>query len=101
AMHAELELAKKRQPDNKIVLCGFSLGSLVAMELAARMKDDPALVGLVLLGNAITLNPGLGAALGFLSRAQRSFKLPDWYYVKILPADLRDRGQQKKVTAYD
>jgi carboxylesterase len=99
AMHAELELAKKRQPENKVVLCGFSLGSLVAMELAARAKDDPALAGLVLLGNAITLNPGLAAALGFLSRA--SFKLPDWYYVKILPADLRDRGQQKKVTAYD
>jgi carboxylesterase len=95
AMQSELDGVFAKH--ERVVLCGFSLGSLVAMELAARAPKG--LVGLVLLGNALTLNAGLDTALGFAHR--KNWKLPDWYFLKLWPADLRDRSQREKVTAYD
>jgi carboxylesterase len=95
AMEAELRVAQRRH--RKIVLLGFSLGSLVALELAARNPDK--LVGLVVLGNAISLTPPVEAALAFVDK--RGWKLPDWYLLKMWSADVRDREQKKRIASYD
>lgn len=95
AMQHELDAAVAEYKE--VVLAGFSLGSLVAMELAARRPVG--LRGLVLLGNAITLSPGLAAPLGFVDR--RGWKLPDWYLMKIATADIRDPEARKEIISYD
>ena len=95
AMQHELDAARAEYTD--VVLAGFSLGSLVAMDLASR--QPAGLRGLVLLGNAITLSPGLSGPLGFVDR--RGWKLPDWYLLKLAAADIRDPEAKKLITAYD
>ncbi len=92
-----LELLAARERHRRVVLCGFSLGSLVALELAAA---HPELVdGLVLLGNAVTLTAPVRAVLGFVDR--RGWALPDWYLLKLWSADVRDPEQRKRIAAYD
>ncbi len=93
----EKELDAARAKHEHVVVAGFSLGSLVAIELAAR--KPAGLVGLVLLGNALTLSPPVSAALGLIDR--RGWKLPDWYLLKLWSADVRDPVQQKRITGYD
>jgi len=87
----------------RVVVAGFSLGSLLAIEVVARALAEPsrasAISGLVLLGNALTLAPAVSAALGFVDR--RGLRLPDWYLVKLWSADLRDPAQRKRIRAYD
>jgi len=95
AMQRELDDAIAKH--QHVVLCGFSLGSLVAMELAARRPKG--LLGLVLLGNALTLAPYVSGPLGFWHR--RGWKLGDWYFLKLWSADLHDREQREKIAAYD
>ena len=53
----------------RAVLFGFSLGALVALELASerRERPDEALAGLVALGNALTLEPMTSVPLGVLA----------------------------------
>jgi carboxylesterase len=97
AAEMQLELDAARAEHEHVVIAGFSLGSLVAMELAARRPEG--LLGLVLLGNALTLVPPVRAALGFVDR--RGWKLPDWYLLKLWSADVRDPEQAKRITAYD
>ena len=94
-MQQELDVARKKY--GQIVIAGFSLGSLVAMELAARKPEG--LLGLVLLGNALTLVPPVSAALGFVER--RGWKLPDWYLLKVWSSDVRDPEQKKRISSYD
>jgi len=94
-MEKELDVARARH--EHVVIAGFSLGSLVAIELAARRPAG--LLGLVLLGNALTLSPAVGAALGLIDR--RGWKLPDWYLLKLWSADVRDPVQAKRITGYD
>jgi carboxylesterase len=93
----EKELETARAAHGHVVIAGFSLGSLVAIELAARRPKG--LLGLVLLGNALTLSPAVGAALGLIDR--RGWKLPDWYLLKLWSADVRDPAQAKRITGYD
>ena len=81
----------------RVVICGFSLGSLVAMELAARQL--PGVVGLVVLGNAIELAGPLRAAFQLVDR--RGWKLPDWYLVKFWSADVRDKAVRDEIVTYD
>jgi len=97
AAEMQQELDAARAQHEHVVIAGFSLGSLVAMELAARRPAG--LLGLVLLGNALTLVPPVSAALGFVDR--RGWKLPDWYLLKLWSADVRDPEQAKRITAYD
>lgn len=97
ASEMAIEMEKARAEHGHFVLAGFSLGSLVAMELAARKPEG--LVGLVVLGNAITLNGPTRAALSFVDR--RGWKLPDWYLLKPWAADLRDVSQRERIVAYD
>jgi len=99
ALVAEMqqELDAARAGHEHVVVAGFSLGSLVAMELAARRPAG--LLGLVLLGNAVTLATPVRAALGLIDR--RGWKLPDWYLLKLWSADVRDPEQAKRIIAYD
>lgn len=95
AMKRELVAAQNHY--GRVVLCGFSLGSLVALELAA---DNPGgLVGLVLLGNAVRLTAPIHAALGFVDRS--NWTLPDWYLLKLWSSDVRDPEQKKRIASYD
>jgi carboxylesterase len=79
------------------VLCGFSLGSLVALELASRRPAG--LRGLVVLGNALCLTTPVSATLAFVDR--RGWQLPDWYLLKLWSSDIRDPEMKKRVVAYD
>jgi len=94
-MEHEVDVARERY--GQVVIAGFSLGSLVAMELAARRPVG--LLGLVVLGNALTLAPAVSAPLAFIER--RGWKLPDWYLLKLWSSDVRDPEQKKKMTSYD
>lgn len=91
------EVLRAQREHGRFVLCGFSLGSLVAMEIASRRPEG--LVGLVLLGNAISLAPPLRAALGFVHR--RGWRLPDWYVLKLWASDIRDPEMKKRIASYD
>jgi carboxylesterase len=81
----------------RFVLLGFSLGSLVAMELAAERPEG--LAGLVVLGNALTLSPPLRAWFGLLSRLGRH--LPDVYVLKTRAGDLVDQSAMPGLLTYD
>ena len=94
-MQQELDAALAHH--EHVVVAGFSLGSLVAMELAARRPTG--LLGLVLLGNALTLSPIMSVPLGLADRA--GWKLGDWYFLKLWNADLAEREQRARVSAYD
>ncbi len=81
----------------RVVLCGFSMGSLVAIELASERPG--ACEGLVLLGNAVRLSSPLHEALGAVDRLGLS--LPDAYLLKLWSADIADRAARARITAYD
>ena len=81
----------------KVVLCGFSLGSLVAMHLAA--ERPAALAGLIVLGNALELHPYSSVPFAAIDRL--GLRMPDWYLVKFRAADMRDRGAAAKIATYD
>lgn len=91
------EVVRASDRGERFVLCGFSLGSLVAMEIASRRPEG--LAGLVVLGNAIALMPPVHAALGFVDR--RGWRLPDWYLLKLWSSDVRDPEMRRRVAAYD
>lgn len=95
AMRREVVAAQARH--ERFVLCGFSLGSLVALELASEIPSG--LLGIVLLGNAVTLTAPVRAALGFVDK--KSWTLPDWYLLKLWSSDIRDPEQKKRIAAYD
>jgi carboxylesterase len=94
-MQRELDAARAQH--EHVVIAGFSLGSLVAIELAARRPAG--LRGLVLLGNALMLAAPVSAALALVDR--RGWKLPDWYLLRLWPSDVRDREQVDGLVAYD
>ncbi len=81
----------------RVVLAGFSLGSLIAMALAS--ERPPWLAGLIALGNALTLRAHSSVPLALLHRLRRP--LPDVYLVKPRPADLVDQGAMDAVLTYD
>ncbi len=91
------EVVRAQRDHRRFVLCGFSLGSLVAMEIASRRPEG--LAGLVLLGNAITLSAPVSAALGFVDR--RGWQLPDWYLLKLWSSDIRDPAMRARIVSYD
>jgi len=81
----------------RVVLLGFSLGSLVAMQLAS---EHPAgLTGLVVLGNALTLHPLMRVPLALWHRTGRP--LPDVYLLKPLAGDLVDPTAMGSLVTYD
>lgn len=94
-MQCEVDAARAQH--EHVVIAGFSLGSLVAIELAARRPTG--LRGLVLLGNALTLAAPVSAALALVDR--RGWKVPDWYLLRVWPSDVRDPAQVDGLVAYD
>lgn len=81
----------------RVVLVGFSLGSLLAMELASERPEG--LAGLVVLGNALTLRFPTGAALALLERLGRP--APDVYLLKPRAGDLVDPAAMGTLVSYD
>ena len=92
-----VDAAADELTNEPFVLCGFSLGSLVALELASRRP--PGLRGLVVLGNALCLTAPVSATLGFVDR--RGWEVPDWYLLKLWSSDIRDPEMKKRVVSYD
>jgi carboxylesterase len=80
-----------------VVLCGFSLGSLIAMHLAA--ERPRALAGLIVLGNALELHRYASVPFGVARRL--GVRVPDWYLVKFRAADMKDRAAAAKIATYD
>ena len=82
----------------RVVLLGFSLGSLLAMEIASERPEG--LAGLVVMGNALTLGLSSSLPLGLWARTKRA--MPDLYLVKPRPGDLVDRTRTRtSIVTYD
>jgi carboxylesterase len=81
----------------RVVLMGFSLGSLIALELAS--EDMAGVAGLVVLGNALTLAFHSSLPLGMLDRL--GIPLPDAYLVKPQTGDLVDPAAMDDLVSYD
>jgi len=95
AARARAESAARRS--GRVVLLGFSLGSLLALELAS--ERPPWLAGLVVLGNAIALRPIVGVPLRLLALAGR--RAPDLYLRKPVAGDLVDRAALGDIVSFD
>jgi len=93
---AELERAAERGP---VVLCGFSMGSLVALHLAADRATRGSIAGLVLLGCALRLSGPLRTAFALAERVKLT--LPDAYVPKPFGPDVRDKSAKGRITHYD
>jgi carboxylesterase len=95
AARARVEAAARTH--GRVALLGFSLGSLVAMQIAS---EQPAAVsGLVALGNALTLRAHTSIPLGLWDRLGRP--MPDLYLLKPRPADLVDKSSSHTIVTYD
>jgi esterase/lipase len=81
----------------RVVLLGYSLGSLLAMQIAS---ERPAgLAGLVVMSNALTLGLSSRLPLGLWVRSGQP--MPDIYLVKPRPGDLVDRTHEDDFATYD
>lgn len=81
----------------RFVLFGFSLGSLIAMQLAAEHPEG--LAGLVVLGSAVTLHPVMNVPFALWERLGRD--LPDAYLRKPQPGNLIDASAMDSLVTYD
>jgi carboxylesterase len=81
----------------RVVLVGFSLGSLVAMQIAS--EKPPWLAGLVVLGNALTLRPHTSVPLALWRLTGKP--MPDVYVLKPRPGDLVDLAAMNTILTYD
>jgi carboxylesterase len=94
---ARARLREAVDAHGRVVLFGFSLGSLVAMHIAS---DPPeGLAGLVVLGNALTLRgyTSVPFALWELTGAA----MPDAYVLKPQAGDLVDPSAMGSLVTYD
>jgi carboxylesterase len=87
----------ERQKHGRFVLFGFSLGSLIALQLAAEHPEG--LAGLVVLGNALTLAPLMNVPFTLWQRLGR--ELPDAYLGKPRAGDLVDESAMGSLVTYD
>ncbi len=81
----------------RVVLLGYSLGSLVAMQIASERPEG--LAGLAVLSNALTLSAASSVPLGLWERTGRM--MPDVYLVKPKPGDLVDTTLMGQIVTYD
>jgi carboxylesterase len=92
---SRMRLAHERY--GRFVLLGFSMGSLVAMELAS--EQPPGLAGLVVLGCALTLTAPMSVPFGVWQRLH--LPLPDAYLLKPLAGDAVDPAALDLLVTYD
>jgi carboxylesterase len=92
---ARAELRECERTWDGVILCGFSMGSLLALELAT----ERPLRGLVLLGCALRLSAPLRAT--FALAARTGWKLPDAYIPRPLGPDIRDKTLAASIGGYD
>lgn len=81
----------------RVVLLGFSLGSLVAMQLASERVAGVA--GLAALGNALTLRPHTSVPLALVDLL--GWAMPDVYVLKLRAGDLVDASAMESLVTYD
>ncbi len=96
---AREELAAARKEHERVVVCGFSMGSLLALDLASDELTRKDVSALVLIGCAIRLSPPLAATFG-VARAAK-IPLPDAYMPKPLGPDIRDKTLAAQIESYD
>ena len=84
-----------RRRYDRVVVLGFSMGSLVAMSLAVERDVS----GLVVLGNALHLSRPLRAAFGAFDLLK--LRPPDLYVPKPRPADMEDQAAARALTNDD
>jgi len=92
------ELGTMRKYDS-VVVCGFSMGTLLALSLASDEATRPHVDGLVLLGCALRLSPPLRAAFGVAQIL--GARLPDAYVPKPQGPDIRDKTLAGSIESYD
>ena len=95
AARARAEAAAEKH--GRVVLLGFSMGSLLALQLAS--ERPPWLVGLAALGNAVTVRAHTSWPLGIWDRSRAP--MPDAYFLKPFAADLVDPALMDKIVTYD
>jgi pimeloyl-ACP methyl ester carboxylesterase len=96
---ASSDATVRRAKHGRVVLLGFSLGSLVAMQLASERTGGSA--GLVVLGNAVTLQP-LTRACRWLPGTRGRGRMPDVYLLKPRAGDLVDpTAMMDRLVTYD
>lgn len=81
------------------IVCGFSMGSLLALSLAADDETRSRVRALVLLGCALRLSPPLRFAFGAATRAH--VRLPDVYVPKPFGPDIRDKTLASSIDSYE
>lgn len=81
----------------RVVLLGFSMGSLLALKLAS--ERPPWLAGVAVLGNALTVRAHTSVPLGVWAWSGRP--MPDIYFIKPMPGDLVDPTLMDTVVTYD
>lgn len=81
----------------RAIVLGFSLGSLLALEIASEVAVGVA--GVVVLGNALTLAPHSSVPLGIADRL--GVALPDVYLLKPRAGDLVDPSAMGDLVSYD
>lgn len=81
----------------RVVLLGYSLGSLLAMQIASERPSG--LAALIVMSNALTLGASSRLPLGLWARSGRV--MPDLYLLKPRPGDLVDRTHEDQILTYD
>jgi carboxylesterase len=81
----------------RVVLLGFSLGSLVALQVASEGLHGVA--GVAVLGNALTLAGSSRWPLGLWARS--TVPMPDLYLLKPRPGNLVDGACSDELVTYD
>jgi len=81
------------------VVCGFSMGTLLALALAQDDETRDRVRALVLIGCAVRLAPALRFAFRVVTRAR--VRLPDAYVPKPLGPDIRDKTLAASIGGYD
>ncbi len=95
AARARVEAETARH--GRVVLLGFSLGSLVAMQIASERPDG--LAGLVAMGNALTVKPHTRWPFAIWEMSRRP--MIDVYMLKPQAGDLVDQALMETLVTYD
>jgi carboxylesterase len=100
ARDARVRVRRAIETYGRVVLLGFSLGTLVAMQMASEAgAESGGVAGLVVLGNALTLSRGSRWPLGLWARSGRP--MPDLYLLKPRPGNLVDPACSDELVTYD